>query len=107
MNPDATSPVHPDILRLVPQLKIARTFWQRAMGLMGKRRLAAGHGMLFPHCRSIHTCFMRFPLDVIFLDGENRPVKIIRNLKPWRMARGGSRARSVLEVQSGWLPPGI
>ncbi len=82
----------------------ADTFWKRALGLMGKPRLEVGRGLLIPRCRSIHTCFMRFPIDGVFLDEHHRPVKIIRNLKPWRLAWGGGKACSVLEVESGWLP---
>jgi uncharacterized membrane protein (UPF0127 family) len=83
------------------KLDTADTFWKRAIGLLGKRGLEAGEGLLIPGCGSIHTCFMRFPIDVIFLDGENRVVKIVRAVKPWRMAWGGRQARSVIEVQSG------
>ena len=85
-------------------IDIADTFWKRAVGLMGKPGLETGRGLLFPHCRSIHTGFIRFPLDVIFLDKDNGVVKVVRNLKPWRLAWGGMKAYSTLEVQSGWLP---
>ena len=82
----------------------ADTFWKRALGLMGKPRLEAGRGLLIPRCRSIHTCFMRFPIDVVFLDEHSQPVKIVRNIKPWRLLWGDRKACSVLEVESGWLP---
>lgn len=85
------------------RLDTADTFWKRAIGLMGKPGLEAGCGLLIPQCGSIHTCFMRFPIDVIFLDSNNRVVKVIQGVKPWRLAWGGRQARSVLEVQSGWL----
>ncbi len=82
----------------------ADTFLKRALGLMGKPRLEVGRGLLIPRCRSIHTCFMRFPIDAIFLDDQNRTVKLIRNIKPWRLIWGNRKACSVLEVESGWLP---
>lgn len=85
------------------RLEEAGTFWKRAIGLIGKPGLEPGHGLLIPGCGSIHTFFMRFPIDVIFLDSENRVVRSVQDLKPWRMAWGGRRARSVIEVQSGWL----
>ena len=104
MNPDtiATTIKHrfPSLIRL----DIANTFWKRALGLMGKHQLERGTGLLIPNCRSIHTGFMRFPLDVIFLDENNRVAKVVRNVKPWRMVWGGWKACSVLEVQCGWLP---
>ncbi|MEI7880862.1 MAG: DUF192 domain-containing protein, partial [bacterium] len=47
---------------------VADTFWKRSIGLMGKPGLKAGQGLLLSPCGSIHTCFMRFPIDIIFLD---------------------------------------
>lgn len=85
-------------------IEIADTFWKRAIGLIGKPRMEAGRGLLIPDCRSIHTGFMRFPLDLVFLDRNGRVVNIVRNVRPWRVVWGGGQARSVLEVQSGWLP---
>jgi len=89
----------------VTHLEMADTFWKRSLGLMGKPGLAKGHGVLISPCRSIHTCFMKFPIDVVFLDHDNHPVKVARGVKPWRIVWGGWKAYSVLEVQSGWLPP--
>ena len=94
----------PPLFRQIPHLEIADAFWTRAIGLMGIPELPPGHGLLITHCRSIHTCFMRFPLDVIFLDRNNHPIKVVREIKPWRIAWGGWQACCVLEVQSGWLP---
>ena len=94
---------------LIPELLVADTFWKRGMGLMGRPELKPGQGLLLRPCGSIHTCFMRFPIDVIFLDAINRVVKVHQNVPPWRMVRGGWKAHTVIEVQSGWLKtlPGI
>ena len=56
--------------------------------------------MLFPDTRSVHTHFMRFRIDVVFLDDERRIVAIRPALRPWRMA-GAKGARSVLELRAG------
>ena len=81
--------------------EVARTFLQRARGLIGRRALAAGTGMLILKCNCIHTCFMRFPIDAVFLDGEDRVVKTVRDIPPWRlMVWGGWRAKKVLELDS-------
>jgi len=90
-------------LRLIPELMVADTFWKRSIGLMGKPGLKAGQGLLLSPCGSIHTCFMRFPIDIIFLDACNRVVQIRQTVAPWRLVWGGWKARSVIEVQSGWL----
>jgi len=93
------------MLNLIPELIIADTFWKRSIGLMGRPSLKAGLGLLLRPCNSIHTCFMRFSIDVIFLDVQNRVVRIRSNVKPWRMVWGGWKTHSVIEVQSGWLKP--
>jgi hypothetical protein len=77
----------------------ARTV-DRMRGLMGRRSLESGHGMLIRRSGSIHTFFMRFPIDVVFLDKELQVRKIVRELPPNRAAAGRG-ARSVLELPAG------
>ena len=81
--------------------EIARTFAERAKGLIGRRGLVPGTGMLITHCNAVHTFFMRFPIDVTFLDGAGTPVKIVRHVKPWRfLVWGGWKAKMALETES-------
>ena len=81
------------------EVEVAETFAARAKGLIGRGGLEPGHGLLIPHCNCIHTFFMRFPIDVIFLDGNGAVVKAVRNIPPWRpFVWGGWRARQVLEI---------
>ena len=83
------------------KVKIARTFLERSRGLIGTRDLASDEGMLIEKCNAIHTFFMSFPIDAIFLDAENRVVRTVRNIRPWTfLVFGGFRARKVLEVKS-------
>lgn len=93
-----------DEIVVVADVRVARTFLSRLLGLMGRRPMARGQGLYFPRCRSIHTCFMRFPIDLVFLDTNYRVVGIRREVRPWSAAHGGRQACSVLEVASGWLP---
>ena len=80
--------------------EVARTFWQRFMGLMGRRSLPEGEGLLILRCNSIHTFFMRFPIDATFLDRDDNVVKVVRNIRPWRLCVwGGRRAVKVLETK--------
>jgi uncharacterized protein len=72
----------------------------RMKGLLGTDGLEAGHGLLLPRTRSIHTFFMRFPIDAIFLDRDMRVLSLRANLKPWRMA-ASRRAKYVLELPAG------
>ena len=75
----------------------------RMIGLLGRSHLASGLGLHISPCGSIHTMFMRFTLDVIFLDRDLSVVRIARNVRPWRMVLGGWRARSAVEMESGWF----
>jgi hypothetical protein len=72
----------------------------RMRGLMGRKTLPVGEGVLITPAPAIHTGFMRFPIDALFLDKEMRVLSISEHLVPWRMAsqRG---ARSVLELVAG------
>ena len=78
---------------------VAEGFSERARGLIGRPRPGKGRGLLIPRCNAIHTFFMRYPIDVQFLDGDGNVVKTVRNIRPWRLlVWGGWRARSVLET---------
>jgi uncharacterized membrane protein (UPF0127 family) len=79
---------------------VADSFWSRFRGLMLRRSLAADEGMLFGGTSSIHMFFMRFPIDAVFCDDELRVVKIVRDLRPWRLA-GARGAKSALELAAG------
>ncbi len=72
----------------------------RMRGLLGRRSLAAGEGLLLRPASSVHTGFMRFPIDVLFLDGTLRVMKVTESLPPWRAA-GARRGRSVIELAAG------
>jgi uncharacterized membrane protein (UPF0127 family) len=76
----------------------AETFWGRFSGFMFKRNSL--YAILFCDCRSVHTFFMRFSLDIVYLDKENRIVKIIKSLKPFRIALPVRNAVSILEIPS-------
>ena len=79
---------------------LADTFFTRARGLQGREELRTGEGLLIRPSFSIHTFFMRFPIDVVFLDRRGSVVDVVRTLKPWRTATR-LRARSVLELPAG------
>ena len=81
--------------------EVAKSFFQRARGLIGRKSLAPGTGLLILRCNAIHTFFMRFPIDATFLDKNDQVVKVVRNIPPWRpFIWGGWRAKKVLETQS-------
>jgi uncharacterized membrane protein (UPF0127 family) len=79
---------------------IARTPLSRMRGLMGRATLEPGEGLLLRPAPSIHTFFMRFAIDVVFVDAEMSVLRVVSNLRPWRAAacRG---ARAALELPAG------
>ncbi|MBT9177419.1 MAG: hypothetical protein DDT20_01752 [Firmicutes bacterium] len=81
--------------------KRAETFVARFFGLMFRASLPLEQGLLLTPCRSVHTCFMRFSLDVVFLDADFRVVAIIERLPPWHLTMRQCRALHVLELAAG------
>jgi uncharacterized membrane protein (UPF0127 family) len=79
---------------------VADTFATRLRGLLGRPSLPHGEGVLLRPAGSIHTWFMRFPIDAVFLDRELRVMRIASELGPWRTARR-KHARAVLELAAG------
>jgi uncharacterized protein len=79
---------------------VAQTPLTRLRGLLGRRPLREGEGLLLRPTGSIHTCFMRQTIDAIFLDPDFTVLRVVANMKPWRFAgRRGSKA--VLELAAG------
>lgn len=82
------------------RVELAESLWSRFWGLMGRRGLAHGYGLYLRSTSSVHTAFMRFPIDVIFLDKDGRVRKVVPGLKPFRLALGFG-ASGALELAAG------
>jgi hypothetical protein len=81
------------------EVRVATTWTSRLLGLALLSREQAGAGLLIPGCRSVHTIGMRFPLDLLFLDGEGLVIEFYRDVPPGRVFRC-RRAEAVLELPS-------
>jgi uncharacterized protein len=79
---------------------LAETMLARMRGLLGRRELPVGEGILLRPASSVHTAFMRFPIDVVFLDREGTVLKIASELRPWRTA-ARRKAHAVVELPAG------
>ncbi len=87
---------------IAQQVTVADTFWSRFRGLMLRRQLPAGNGLLIRPGTSIHMMFMRFPIDAIFCDRDHRVTSVARGLRPWTgLAFGGKGAKYVIELPAG------
>jgi uncharacterized membrane protein (UPF0127 family) len=74
--------------------------FSRMRGLLGRRELPAGEGLLIRPAPSVHTFFMRFPIDVVFLNRDGEVLKVCEDVRPWRAA-AARRAHSTLELAAG------
>jgi uncharacterized protein len=79
---------------------LADTALTRMKGLLGRRELPSGEGIWLKPASSVHMAFMRFAIDAVFVDSDDRVVKIAEDLQPWRMA-GSRGAKSVIELPAG------
>ena len=88
---------------IAKRVEVATSIAQKTLGLMFSKDLGNKDALLIESCNSIHTFFMNYPIDVIFLSKENIVVKIFRNLKPWRMTLMYFKASKCLEFMGGTL----
>ena len=86
---------------LATRASIALSLAARVVGLLGRDGLGEGEGLILPACRSIHTAFMRFTIDAVFVDRRWRVIRVWQALPPWRVTPIIWRAQAVIE-----LPPG-
>jgi uncharacterized membrane protein (UPF0127 family) len=89
-------------------LRVARTFLERSTGLLGRAHLPVGEalwiqGTKYLGCNSIHTLFMRFAIDAVFVDRDLKVKKVYRGLGPWKLTWPVSGAHSVFELPAGTL----
>jgi uncharacterized membrane protein (UPF0127 family) len=88
---------HPE---LSTRANVATSMWARFWGLMGKAPLPEGEALIIDPCSSVHTMFMRFAIDVVYLDREHKILKVAAAVKPYRTSAGRG-ARSVIEMPAG------
>ena len=85
------------------KIVIAKNFFTRFLGLMGRKELAEDCAMMLLPCKSIHTLFMRFPIDVVYVGRDMRVLRIVKNMKPWRLNFGHRKAVCTLEFPARTL----
>src|SRR5215470_1799235 len=82
------------------EVDVATSRAARRRGLLGRDSLRADEGLLLSPCIAVHTAFMRFPIDVVFVDRDGRAVRVAPQVRPWRMA-ASFRAHAVIELAAG------
>ena len=86
--------------QLADKLEVAGSAGKRSKGLLGKSGLAAGEGMWIVPCEAVHTFFMQFPIDLVYIDRKHRVKKVRSCVPPWRISACLS-AHSVVELPAG------
>lgn len=86
---------------LFENIGVADSFITRFMGLMFRRSLSENSGLHIIPCNQIHMFNMKFPIDVLYLDTNNKIVRIDRAVQPWKVCKSEKKARSVVEINSG------
>jgi uncharacterized protein len=88
---------------LAARSRAATTVFTRFMGLMGRESLLDGEGLIIRPCNSIHSFFMRFPFDAVFVDGDDRAVHLVHEMRGRRGTRLVRGAKYVVELPAGTL----
>ena len=95
--------VRPGGIIIARHVESAQTFCSRLLGLMFRKSLPEGNGLLLAPCPQIHTCFMRFSIDAVFCDKSGRVLYVKENMKPWRWGRYVRGSYYTLELPGGSL----
>jgi len=88
---------------LASHVEVAKSFIKRLKGLIGRRGLEKGEALILLPCNCIHTCFMSFPIDILFIDREMSVLHIMENIKPFRFSPIITRSYLVAELPAGSL----
>lgn len=88
---------------LISRARMANSFWSRLRGLLGTTSLKAGEGLILAGEKSIHTLFMKFPIDVVYINKQHIVVRTTTNMVPYRLGPFVSQSAYVLEMPVGTI----
>lgn len=88
---------------LIDQLDIAESFWSRAKGLLGRENLPANAALWIKPCNNIHTFFMKFSIDCVFVDKKMEIKNLAKDVKPFRVIGPFWKSYSAIEMQAGFI----
>ncbi len=89
------------------QVQKADSYFKRLVGLMGKPGIPPGFGLWIVPCQDVHSFFMRFEFDAIFLDGNGKVLYLLERMKPWRVSRFVKGGKVVLELPAGAIAQSV
>lgn len=88
---------------IADKLEMNDTYFSRLIGLLGRKGLENGQGIVLKPCNSIHTCFMRFSIDAVFISKDFKVLKIVKNMKAWKFSPIVLKSLYTLEVAAGTI----
>ncbi|MDI7278154.1 MAG: DUF192 domain-containing protein [Anaerolineae bacterium] len=83
------------------EAEVASSWFCRLRGLIGRRQLEPGHGLIIRPCSSVHTFFMAFPIELLFVGEGNQVLRATEAIDPWRIGPIVPGARYVVELPAG------
>ncbi|MCL6638094.1 MAG: DUF192 domain-containing protein [Firmicutes bacterium] len=86
---------------LADRVAVADSFAKRLKGLIGRRAINRGEALILYPCKSVHTCFLNFPIDVLFIDREALVLHILESMRPYRLSPVISLSYMVVELPAG------
>ena len=88
---------------IASSVEMAQNPWQRMKGLLGREDLPKGQALVIPGCQSIHMFFMKFPIDVVFCDRQNRVIGLCQNIRPFALSPVFFKAAYAIELPAGTI----
>ena len=86
---------------IAEKVEIADTIISRLIGLLNRTSLPATEALIITQCRSIHMFFMKFPIDVLFVDKRNVVIGVVQDIQPFRLSPYFFKSCSAIELSSG------
>ena len=88
---------------LAQKVEIAGTAFKRARGLLGRASLSPQQALAIPHCQSVHTLFMKFAIDVVFIDKNKKVVGLVWGIKPFQFSPIFWKSACAIELAAGTI----
>lgn len=90
-------------VELGTRIRVADRWWPRLRGMIGHPEPTKGEGLLLSPCQGVHMHWMRYPLDVAFVDADGEVVALYHGLRPWRFSKTHTKASCAIELPAGTL----
>lgn len=85
-------------ITIADRIETAANFKSQLKGLIGRRKFENGSAMIFPGCKQVHTFFMQFPIDILFVNKDRKIIKVVENLLPWKISAYVKDSIDVIEL---------